>query len=186
MMSDKLILSDKLVGRTMMSAVMDSLTHLFSSRRWPATRHRHSTAVNTQMDTTVVLLPAVPPTTAAAATSASHHAAAAAIDSLPASRPCPLFASLLLLPPSDGGFWRVAGGPRRRRCTSRRHAWSRRRAVPAWCGIPGATCVRGILAPLTWYPPGPACLGRQKFGLQKGRKFTATCIHGACIGANPL
>jgi hypothetical protein len=65
----------------MMSAVMDSLTHLFSSRRWPATRHRHSTAVNTQMDTTVVLLPAVPPTAAAAAaaaaaTSVSHHAAA--------------------------------------------------------------------------------------------------------------
>ena len=29
---------------------------------------------------------------------------------LPASRPCPLLASLLLLPPRDGGFWRVAGG----------------------------------------------------------------------------
>lgn len=59
--------------RTMMSAVMDSLTHLFSSRRWPATRQRHSTAVNTQMDTTVPLLPPVE----AATTSSSHSEAAA-------------------------------------------------------------------------------------------------------------
>jgi hypothetical protein len=42
---------------TIMSAVILSLTHLYSSRRWPATRH--STAVKTQMDTTVALLPPV-------------------------------------------------------------------------------------------------------------------------------
>lgn len=82
---------------------MDSLTHLFSSRRWPATRHRHSTAVNTQMDTTVVLLPPVPSAAAAVTTSSSHHAAA--MDSLSLSlAPCPLF----LLLPCDGRFWRVA------------------------------------------------------------------------------
>lgn len=66
---------DEVLGRTMRRAVMDSLTHLFSSRRWPATRHTHSTAVNTQMDTTVPLLPPpVPPPTTTASDHHHHHA----------------------------------------------------------------------------------------------------------------
>ena len=66
---------DEVLGRTMRRAVMDSLTHLFSSRRWPATWHTHSTAVNTQMDTTVPLLPPpVPPPTTTASDHHHHHA----------------------------------------------------------------------------------------------------------------
>lgn len=145
--------------RTMMSAVMDSLTHLLSSRRWPATRHRHSTAVNTQMDTTVVLLPDVPPTVAAATSASNHAAAAAAIDSRPpsASRPCHLFASMLLLPLCEGGFWRVAWGLGN---GGARHGGTRGR-VKRWC-LRGTRSQEPrvwerILAQLPWYIPGPAC-----------------------------
>lgn len=136
--------------RTMMRAVMDSLTHLFSSRRWPATRHRHSTAVNTQMDTTVVLLPPVP-SAADAASSVSHNAAA--MDSLSLSlAPCPLF----LLPPCDGRFWRVARGLGNGSGRSARHGGTRGwtlAPVPAWYMIPGATSVGGLWGLLPCYIP---------------------------------